>query len=877
MPILLFCILFCGTVFYLSCDKENGNSPDSEYKINLYTVTTPESGKVYRQMDIEVDSLDGRVTFAGTFDNGLPNEIKYAFYQSKDELSLYMLEYKNQIPYCMYIYDNSTKAKANAIIIFRQTSETSAIFLLYEYDWTQKNGLLKKAINFQKDNVGFKYTDLTTNQLDSAISKPKNSITDYTSLFKYHNQNIVSDIFSWLNQQNDYEQIFTGAEKSAQIHPIAVIVAGVAIYTVINAVLDRSTQAITEGETNESASKSDFWQWINENFNVNDADATEIDMKLFYTDTDKDGVCDALDKCPDTQSNIKVTANGCKLITPTKIEIVSGNNQTGKLGKALAEPIKVIVKDTLNNPISGIKVTFTANNDGSVSLAQVFTESDGTASVNWTLGATDEKQTLNVTAYKSDNTTPLQGSPLTFTALIAKYQLTIFSGDSQIGDYGETLDAPIQVIVKDIENKPVAGIKVNFQVNNGGTISSTQVTTSVDGIASVTWTLGAIDETQTVVASAYESDNITPMKGSPATFTVNVRNQSLSISTGNDQVGDFGKLLANPIIVAVNNDIGDPVSGVKVNFVANNGGTVSQTQVTTGSDGKASVSWTLGPTDKKQTLTATAFKRDNISPLHGSPLTINAFTEEKPYRISRFGYYPCDAKGNIIEDESTVYLYEYNTEGRQSRVTVYGDSYDITYSDNKVFITNPSDPEDSSEGLINSFGYITYIDAYDVWDYDSGGYLVKWGYPNEYLYSYTIVDGNVTKCIDNSIYDKNQSTFYFTYSNQLNKDNLPLAYIETDLEQTFIAHQGKPSKNLISDIKVYYQSFGGEYAIPLTLSKEINYTYEYNALGQVSKIILKGKKLDFNSLIWDFATKEYKFTNLVWNPVNIEMTFDYVQ
>ena len=103
-------------------------------------------------------------------------------------------------------------------------------------------------------------------------------------------------------------------------------------------------------------------------------------------------------------------------VEPYSIAKVTGDNQTGQLGQILANPIVVIVNDQAGNPFNGALVHFTANNGGSVTQSQVTTGTDGKASVSWTLGGTDITQTLTVTAFKSDNTTPLQGSPLTFTA-----------------------------------------------------------------------------------------------------------------------------------------------------------------------------------------------------------------------------------------------------------------------------------------------------------------------------------------------------------------------------------------------------------------------------------------------------------------------------
>jgi uncharacterized protein (TIGR02145 family) len=101
------------------------------------------------------------------------------------------------------------------------------------------------------------------------------------------------------------------------------------------------------------------------------------------------------------------------------IEMVSGNNQTGSLGQPLADPIIVLVNDKNGNPCSGAKVFFVANDGGSVSENSVLTGSDGLASVIWTLGVSGDVQSVTVNASKSDNSTPLLGSPVVFYAAAA--------------------------------------------------------------------------------------------------------------------------------------------------------------------------------------------------------------------------------------------------------------------------------------------------------------------------------------------------------------------------------------------------------------------------------------------------------------------------
>jgi hypothetical protein len=88
--------------------------------------------------------------------------------------------------------------------------------------------------------------------------------------------------------------------------------------------------------------------------------------------------------------------------------------------------------------------------------------------------------------------------------------------------------------------------------------------------------------------------------------------------SGDAQTGSIGLPLANPLVVLVTDKNGNPVSGVSVEWAAVNGGTVSQSAVETGADGKASVSRVLGSEPGEESTTAT------VSGLQGSPVSFLA-------------------------------------------------------------------------------------------------------------------------------------------------------------------------------------------------------------------------------------------------------------
>ena len=96
----------------------------------------------------------------------------------------------------------------------------------------------------------------------------------------------------------------------------------------------------------------------------------------------------------------------------------------------------------------------------------------------------------------------------------------------------------------------------------------------------------------------------------------------LAMTGGNSQSAPAGQALANPIGVRVTDDNGDPVADVTVAWSAGDGGSVSASSVSTDDDGRASVTWTLGPAAGSQTATAA------VDGLDGSPVQFTATAVE---------------------------------------------------------------------------------------------------------------------------------------------------------------------------------------------------------------------------------------------------------
>ena len=89
---------------------------------------------------------------------------------------------------------------------------------------------------------------------------------------------------------------------------------------------------------------------------------------------------------------------------------ISGDDQTGVVSRALAQPIRVIVTQD-GEPLAGSTVTWAADGAGaSVSPTTSTTDAQGIAFTTWTLGSAVGAQTARATL------TGATGSPIQFSA-----------------------------------------------------------------------------------------------------------------------------------------------------------------------------------------------------------------------------------------------------------------------------------------------------------------------------------------------------------------------------------------------------------------------------------------------------------------------------
>ncbi len=323
-----------------------------------------------------------------------------------------------------------------------------------------------------------------------------------------------------------------------------------------------------------------------------------------------------------------------------KLLEVSGNGQTGTVGKPLTAPFVVKVTDQYDNPVSGYQVHFAVvaggGNIGGATETDVATGTDGTASVTLTLGTQVGIDNNAVDASAAN----LSGSPVHFKASAVAdvpQALSQVSGNNQSGEVGTTLPQAFVVKVTDQYGNPVSGHPVTFEVISGGGNfggqSSITVNTSDDGTASAVYTLGPEPGTDNNVVEARSLYNGNPLAGSPVTFTASAtpgHPTKLEYVSGNDQTGIINSPLEQPFRVKVTDSFGNGIPNHPVTFTVTAGGGhldgTSQTTVTkqTNSSGLAEVRLTLGPTTgNKNNVVEARSSYDGVE-LDGSPVIFRA-------------------------------------------------------------------------------------------------------------------------------------------------------------------------------------------------------------------------------------------------------------
>lgn len=179
---------------------------------------------------------------------------------------------------------------------------------------------------------------------------------------------------------------------------------------------------------------------------------------------------------------------------PARIEVVSGNSQTGVVGAQVASPLVVKVSDVTGAPVAGQLVSFRiASGDGSVVAGAAVTDPDGLAQDRWMLGTAAGAQRAEariVDATAGSSITPVSFDAVAVAGPVAS--VSAIAGSGQAAPPGAALVVPLQARVSDTYGNPVGAIVVTFAASaEDGSASPAMAMTDASGIAKTTWDLGA--------------------------------------------------------------------------------------------------------------------------------------------------------------------------------------------------------------------------------------------------------------------------------------------------------------------------------------------------------------------------------------------------
>jgi hypothetical protein len=295
------------------------------------------------------------------------------------------------------------------------------------------------------------------------------------------------------------------------------------------------------------------------------------------------------------------------------------------------------VRDQNGNTMSGVAVSWTSANMAVATVngsGLVTAVDNGSADVTATAGSASGTATVTVAQVPA--------------------QVQKVAGDAQTGLVNSVLTDSLAVVINDRLGNTMGSVNVSFAASaNGGSVSPASAATDAAGRVATEWSFGTTAGNHTVTA--------TPSAGSgSAQFTATADPDpadSIATVSGDLQTGLVGAALPNPLVVEVVDQYGNGVAGEAVAFSTTDG-SVSPTNATTGADGSAQTTWTLGGTAGLQTAQASAagLKGDPISfTATGSTLSLtgiapDTLVETVPATLTGTGFDVTPANNTVMVD-----------------------------------------------------------------------------------------------------------------------------------------------------------------------------------------------------------------------------------
>jgi hypothetical protein len=270
-----------------------------------------------------------------------------------------------------------------------------------------------------------------------------------------------------------------------------------------------------------------------------------------------------------------------------------------------AANITALVKDTNNNAVSGVTVTFSST-AGSLVVGQAKTDATGVAKASLSASGVAAGTSITVTA-----TAGTVSATLAMPVVSTQRTISVITSLAQVPSDGSKA-ANISALLRDANNNVVAGATVSF-VATSGSLVVTQATTDATGTATATLSAGTDPSTRTITVTA-------KVGTASATVNVNVTGTTLTLS------GPANLVLNNSgtYDVLLQNSANQGISGATVTLTSATGNTIAPASSMTNGNGHATfvLTATVGGQD---TVTATAL---------GSPQTKMVTVSTQSFNIT---------------------------------------------------------------------------------------------------------------------------------------------------------------------------------------------------------------------------------------------------
>lgn len=315
-----------------------------------------------------------------------------------------------------------------------------------------------------------------------------------------------------------------------------------------------------------------------------------------------------------TASSGELETRATVVVSPADVSLelqkTAGDDQSGTVDQALAEPTRVRVTHADGSPAADVEVVWNVTAGGGwTSATTTSTDSDGYAQVDWTLGTAAGSQRLTASASGVGTVTfdafADPGTPR--EVVITPSTLVLTTGETgqlaaEVRDeFGNAV--PNSSVDWQSMDPAVASISPTGQVT-GQSIGNATVGASHDNLEG--WSLVKVESGEPPSGGGDGGGDDGSDSGDGSGGGDTGGELSLLRAAGNGQTGTVGEPLNDGLRVRLTDDTGTGVEGETVSWsVTSGGGSLSASSTTTDGSGYAQVNWTLGTTAGSQDVSAT--------------------------------------------------------------------------------------------------------------------------------------------------------------------------------------------------------------------------------------------------------------------------------